>query len=106
MNFDDSVTATCSIIKGDLPMNIFWSFTESDERLSYNLTTNDGIVISKAGNKLSVLNIEAVKARHRGNYTCFAQNKAGASHFSAYLAVNGSNCKLQETSSDILQFVS
>lgn len=90
VNFDDSVTATCSIIKGDLPMNIFWKFTEGDERLSYNLTTNDGIVVSKAGNKLSVLNIEAVKARHRGNYTCFAQNKAGASQFSSYLAVNGS----------------
>jgi Immunoglobulin domain len=90
INFDDSITATCSVIKGDLPMKIWWSLSESIESISeYNISTNDGIVISKAGNKLSVLNIEAVKARHRGNYTCYAANKAGINKHSAYLAVNG-----------------
>jgi len=39
--------------------------------------------------KMSVLSIEAVKARHRGNYTCFAHNKAGVAQQSAYLAING-----------------
>lgn len=89
VNFDDSVTATCSIIKGDVPLKIWWQFTESDDLMSYNLTTGDGIVITKPSQKISILAIDAVKARHRGNYTCFAQNKGGASQFSSYLAVNG-----------------
>lgn len=90
VNFDDSVTATCSVIKGDLPINIWWTLGDSFESMSeYNISTNDGIVISKAGNKLSVLNIEAVKARHRGNYTCYARNKGGITRHSAYLSVNG-----------------
>lgn len=90
VNFDDSVTATCSVIKGDLPIHIWWALSDSYESLAeYNITTNDGIVISKAGNKLSVLNIEAVKARHRGNYSCYARNKAGIAKHSAYLSVNG-----------------
>ena len=91
VNFDDSVTATCSIIKGDLPIKIWWSFTEGDESLRYNLTTNDGVVVTKPSRKVTLLTIEAVKARHRGNYTCFAQNKGGSTQFSTYLAVNGSN---------------
>jgi hypothetical protein len=90
LNLDDSVTATCSIMKGDLPIKIWWTLSDSYESTSeYNITTNDGIVISKTGNKLSVLNIEAVKARHRGNYTCYASNRAGIAHHSAYLAING-----------------
>lgn len=90
MNLDDSVTAVCSIVKGDLPMHIFWQFFELDEAMSYNLTTNDGVVVTKPSQKISILAIDAVKARHRGNYTCFAQNKGGSSQFSAYLAINGS----------------
>lgn len=90
VNFDETVSATCTITKGDLPINIWWTLADSYESLTeYNISTNDGIVISKAGNKLSVLNIEAVKARHRGNYTCYAKNKAGVARHSAYLSVNG-----------------
>lgn len=89
MNLDESVMASCSIIKGDLPLKMWWQFTESDELMSYNLTTSDGVVITKPSQKISILAIDAVKARHRGNYTCFAQNKGGATQFSSYLAVNG-----------------
>lgn len=90
LNLDDSVTVTCTITKGDLPVNIFWRFSESSEHdMSYNLTTNDGIVITRTSQKVSLLTIEAVKARHIGNYTCFAQNKAGVTHHSSYLAMNG-----------------
>lgn len=85
------MTATCSIIKGDLPLIVWWRFTEGDESMSYNLTTNDGVVVTKPSQKISILAIDAVKARHRGNYTCFAQNKGGSSQFSTYLAVNGLN---------------
>lgn len=90
LNLDDSVTVTCSITKGDLPMKIWWQFTEvSENPFAVNLTTNDGVVITRTSQKLSFLNIDAVKARHRGNYACFAQNKGGFNQHSAYLAING-----------------
>lgn len=87
LNLDDSVMASCSITKGDMPLNIYWTFNSSDHAI--NLTTNDGIVISRNNPKFSILAIESVKARHRGNYTCFASNKGGVAQYSAYLAING-----------------
>lgn len=90
LNLDESASTICSVIKGDLQqLKIWWLFKGEDEEFPYNLTTNDGIIISRTGQKLSVLNIEAVKARHRGNYTCFASNRAGVAQHSAYLAING-----------------
>lgn len=89
VNFDESVTATCTINKGDLPIHIWWSLTDSGLHEDRNLTSNDGVVITRNSQKLSVLNIDAVKARHRGNYTCFAQNRGGITQHSAFLYVNG-----------------
>ena len=89
LNLDDSVTVTCTVTKGDSPVNIWWKFSEAGSETSYNLTTNDGVVISRNSQKFSILAIEAVKARHRGNYSCFASNRAGVAHFSAYLSING-----------------
>lgn len=93
LNLDDSVTVTCTITKGDLPVNIWWKFGD-DNSTSYNLTTNDGVVITRTSQKVSLLTIEAVKARHRGNYFCFAQNKGGVTEHDAYLAINGVTFKL------------
>jgi Down syndrome cell adhesion molecule-like protein 1 len=89
VNLDDSIMASCSIIKGDSPLRIWWRFYEINDALGYNLTTNDGVVVTKPSQKISILAIDAVKARHRGSYSCFAQNRAGISQFSAHLAVNG-----------------
>jgi hypothetical protein len=82
---------SCSVTKGDLPLKLWWTFKGDDEEFPYNLTTNDGIVITRNTQKVSMLTIEVVKARHKGNYTCFAQNKAGVSQQSSYLLINGSN---------------
>jgi hypothetical protein len=71
-------------------LKIWWTFKGEDENFAYNLTTGDGIMITRNGQKLSLLNIEAVKARHRGNYTCYASNRGGFDHQSAYLFINGS----------------
>lgn len=90
-NIDESVTATCSVSKGDLPLKIWWRFSEEGSENSHNLTTNEGIMITRNGQKVSMLAIDAVKARHRGNYTCFASNKGGIAHYSAYLKINGEN---------------
>lgn len=91
LNLDESISAMCSITKGDSPISIWWKFNgEGSEGMSYNLTTNDGIVITRTSQKVSMLAIDSVKARHRGNYTCFASNKGGYAQHSAYLAINGS----------------
>jgi Down syndrome cell adhesion molecule-like protein 1 len=82
----------CSVNKGDLPIKIWWSLTDTSD-LERNLTTSESIVIAQTGNKLSVINIESVEARHRGNYTCFARNRAGIAQQSAFLSINGSKKK-------------
>lgn len=79
----------CSVTKGDQPLKFLWTFQERNEGPIENVTTNGGIVITRLNPKISTLSIESVKARHRGNYTCYAQNRAGSASHSAYLAING-----------------
>lgn len=90
INLDETVTATCTITKGDLPMKVWWTIYDSIHQTPQNLTSNDGVVITRTSQKVSMLTIEAVKGKHGGNYTCFAQNKAGTSQHSAFLHINGS----------------
>ncbi|KAK0078988.1 hypothetical protein PV325_001869 [Microctonus aethiopoides] len=82
-NWDETVTATCTIIKGDYPISIEWSL--NGESISLN---NDDITIGSTGKRVSVLSIDAVSARHVGEYTCSASNIAGGTSYSASLAVN------------------
>lgn len=89
MNLDDAVSATCTITKGDLPIDVWWTLIDEYNGFERNLSTNDGVMITRASQKTTILNIDAVKARHRGNYTCYAKNKAGISRHSAFLLVNG-----------------
>lgn len=73
-------------------MQLWWTFS-SDYQSQKNLTTGDGIEILRRGQKLSMLSIEAVKARHSGNYTCYAKNDAGITMQTALLHINGDNFK-------------
>jgi hypothetical protein len=84
VNSGEAISATCSILKGDFPMDIAWAF--NGEPISAENTDQFSITKSK---RLSVLSIDAVAARYAGEYTCTASNKAGASSRSAMLAVNG-----------------
>lgn len=83
VNTGDSVSAACSIIKGDIPVNIKW--------LHGNLTVinGDGVTITRVSKKLSTLSIDSVQEQHIGNYTCVASNKGGRTSHSTYLHVNG-----------------
>ncbi|EFN60720.1 Down syndrome cell adhesion molecule-like protein 1 [Camponotus floridanus] len=83
VNSGEAISATCSILKGDFPMDIAWAF--NGEPIS--AESADQFSITK-GKRLSVLSIDAVAARHAGEYTCTASNKAGASSHTAALAVN------------------
>jgi hypothetical protein len=87
-------------------VKIWWTFKGEEDSFPYNLTTSDGIIITRSTQKISMLAIEAVKARHRGNYTCYAQNKGGHSQHSAYLSINGHFDFKNIFSVRILQFVS
>lgn len=77
-------TVNCAVTKGDLPIDIYWKL--NDYKL---MGSNDGILITRSGNRISTLSIESVRSRHSGNYTCVASNSAGTVEHSAMLYVNG-----------------
>lgn len=83
MNTGDSISLTCSVHKGDLPINLSW--LHNNISLGY----MEGISILKAGKKASAITIESVQDQHAGVYTCLAENKAGQVRYSAQLDVNG-----------------
>lgn len=83
-NWGDTVTATCTLIKGDNPMTIEWALNGAPINHGY-----PDITIVGTSKRVSLLTIEAVTARHAGEYTCTASNAAGATSYSAPLAVNG-----------------
>lgn len=109
-NIDEYASATCSISKGDLPVKIFWSFNGGSIETQHNLTSDDGVAITRNSPRMSMLVLDAVKGRHRGNYTCNAQNRAGIASYSSYLSINGHwifhNCNQRSVRiGQILQFV-
>lgn len=81
-NSGESMSATCSVSKGDQPLEISWAFN------GVPLNDNSDVTISTS-KRLSVLQIEAVAARHAGEYTCTAANRAGAVSRAVTLTVNG-----------------
>ncbi|XP_040165891.1 Down syndrome cell adhesion molecule-like protein Dscam2 isoform X40 [Anopheles arabiensis] len=81
--FDTGSTASvsCIITKGDVPIDIGWSFN------GRRLAANDAIMITNGGPRVSILSIDAVDSRHAGNYTCHASNRAGSTKHTAELQV-------------------
>ena len=78
-----TTSVNCAVAKGDPPIEINWMFNGSK------LFTSDGILITKSGQKISFLSIESVQARHAGNYTCVAKNRAGFAEHTSELKVMG-----------------
>lgn len=83
-NWGDSISVVCAILKGDLPIEISWAL--NGEPIGRDRSDINVVATTK---KNSILSIESVAARHAGEYTCSASNKAGATSHSAILAVNG-----------------
>lgn len=83
-NWGETVTATCTVIKGDHPVTIEWNL--NGEPIKYNYPD---ISIINTSKRVSVLTIEAVSASHSGEYTCTASNAAGGTSYTALLVVNG-----------------
>lgn len=82
-NFGDSTSLTCSVHKGDLPINLSW--LHENVSIGY----MEGIMVSKVGQKNSMLTIDSITEQHAGKYTCISENKAGVARSSAQLNVNG-----------------
>lgn len=82
-NTDDMVSATCTVHKGDFPIDIYWTLN--------NITVDKihGITIMRTNKRISQLSIDSVQADHAGEYTCHAKNSAGISSHSTVLHVNG-----------------
>ncbi|XP_071567242.1 Down syndrome cell adhesion molecule 1 isoform X32 [Temnothorax nylanderi] len=82
-SWGELVSVTCSVTKGDQPIEITWTFngTPIDSR-------DSDVVVASTNRKNSVLTIESVAARHAGDYTCTASNRVGATTHTAHLAVN------------------
>lgn len=83
-NSGDMVSATCSIMKGDFPVEIVWKF--NGRAIGFN---DPDLTITRINRHMSALSIESVAARHAGEYTCVATNRAGNVTHSTTLAVNG-----------------
>lgn len=83
MNYDETVSATCTVSGGDSPINFVWLLN------GVPITPYQDILMEKKGNRISVLMIESLKATHMGNYTCVAENSAGTAEYTSPLIVNG-----------------
>ncbi|XP_022815115.1 Down syndrome cell adhesion molecule-like protein Dscam2 isoform X32 [Spodoptera litura] len=82
LNAGDTVSLTCTVGKGDLPLKIHWQLNDKI------LNSGNGILINRNGKRISILSIENVQHEHIGNYTCIAENEAGRSSHTAVLNVN------------------
>ncbi|XP_058830695.1 cell adhesion molecule Dscam2 isoform X41 [Topomyia yanbarensis] len=85
LNYGDSASVQCNIISGDMPIMIEWFFNGVPVS-----QTNfaDNVNIADFGKRTKALAIDGVDARHAGNYTCKATNRASSAYHSTELIVN------------------
>lgn len=85
MNFGDQASVQCSISGGDRPIEVTWMLNgnEIQKRNNYE------IALTKFMKSIHILAIESINAKHAGNYTCVASNRAGHAEHTANLIVNG-----------------
>lgn len=83
LNSGEMLSISCTIIKGDLPVNLTWMF--NDRPIDQD-RTDVSIVLNQ---RVSFLSIDSVAASHAGKYKCLAKNDAGLDSHEAVLSVNG-----------------
>lgn len=81
----DYFTIQCSIVHGDMPLSIYWTFNGQPVEAG----AGGEVMVAAMGTRSSVLTIESVRGQHAGHYTCFGTNAAGVSKHSVQLVVNG-----------------
>lgn len=83
-SFGDTVSIQCTISGGDTPIFVIWKL--NNEPIVNN---HMNILLDKRGQRIHMLTIESVSAKHIGNYTCSASNRAGIVDYVSELLVNG-----------------
>lgn len=86
VNSGELASVTCSVHKGDLPVNIVWLHNNKSIEQDF------GVSIVKNGKKVSSLTIDSVSEEHAGFYSCLATNIAGHDCHTALLNINGNHC--------------
>lgn len=87
LSVGDNAQLTCHVARGDMPINITWTFQSADGRTVGSLP--EPILLNRIGKKIFMLEIPSVTEYHRGSYTCIATNRAGVIEHTAKLMVNG-----------------
>ncbi|KMY91950.1 Down syndrome cell adhesion molecule-like protein Dscam2 isoform X46 [Drosophila simulans] len=82
-NMGDVLSITCVVLKGDLPLRIHWALNGEPVK-----TGVDGFTVMQLNQRTTYLSVDALEAKHRGSYSCVAQNQAGEAIYSADLQVN------------------
>ena len=80
------VSMLCSVTDGDLPISLTW-FRDDAKMVAGG--GSGGVVISQIGSYESVLRIDRLGPGHNANFTCVAENPAGAAAHSQMLRVKG-----------------
>lgn len=78
------VSATCSVTKGDFPINILWFFNHKPIDLLH------GVTVGQTNKKVSTLTIDSADKIHSGEYQCMVENAAGKTSYSSILHIKGS----------------
>lgn len=84
LNTGDSTGVSCTIVKGDLPINIKWTLNDSPV-----VNGENGVTIVKLSARASLMSIASVEEHHRGTVKCIAKNQAGADEYSTEMRVHG-----------------
>lgn len=87
LSVGDNAQLTCHVARGDMPINISWTFRNSDGEILGSLP--EPMLLNRIGKKIVMLEIPSVTEYHRGSYTCIATNRAGFIEHTAKLMVNG-----------------
>lgn len=88
MNAGEFANLQCIVPTGDLPLTIKWSYPGEE------MGGSSGVITKKVADRVSMLMISAITAKHAGNYVCTAENAAGKSSYTAQLTVNGSRFEI------------
>lgn len=83
VNWGESVSAVCTLVSGDAPLDITWALN------GIAIDGNDPPISITTTKRNSLISIESASPRHAGEYTCVASNAAGSTSYSAELTVNG-----------------
>jgi hypothetical protein len=92
MNAGEFANLQCIVPTGDLPLNIRWSYPGEE------MGGSSGVLAKKVADRVSMLMISVITARHAGEYVCTAENAAGTASHSTILTVNGSGSVPREHS--------